>query len=197
LADPANPFVHRDDSAPQLTRCRAAWRALATDAALIAGLAATDDTIDEILVDTTASPAPCVVKPGLTCPTVTLQLGNGQQVLVVESLRVSRGTQLILSGQPDTVLVVRVLGVLSVGWKATIATAGGLAPERVLWSVEGGGLDVQLRGRSRIVGTMIALDRDIRLGWSGVVEGALFGNRVAIKWGSTVKHTPFVGVLAP
>jgi DNA-binding beta-propeller fold protein YncE len=186
-----------DGVEPDPVHCQAARQDLPGIAALVAGLSTTDETIDDIVVDRRAELRPCVQDSTSTCPTLTIALGGGLQVLAVLSVVVERGTQVILAGQPDTVLVVRVLGGIEVGARGAVAVTGGLAANRVLWSVEGAGSDVLLGDASRIAGTVMAAERSIALARRAEVQGALLGERVTLGPKGGVRHAPFVGLLVP
>ncbi|UCF68433.1 MAG: NHL repeat-containing protein [Acidobacteriota bacterium] len=187
--------IDGDQADPVL--CQTARQHLPALAAYVAGLTVTNETVDDMVVDRSAAQSPCVQDSTSMCPTVTFTLGSGLQVLAVESVVIERGAQVVLAGQPDTVLVVRVLGGIEVGARAAIVVTGGLTANRVLWQLEGPGSDVVLGDSAWISGTVLAAGRGIQVERRAEVRGALLGKRVTLGPKSGVKHAPFVGLLVP
>jgi len=188
LNDPLNTHVDRTGAHPDYVRCVTGLAAVPVDSAAVALL------------------------PGAALPAInlrakygpfTLPLGGGAQIRVIPSVVMSRNTELILAGQPDTVVVLRIPGKMRMGGKSKITLTGGLTPEHVLWNLEGdtsGGDNraaVAIKRDSFFKGTLLAPQRSkmVRVGGFVHWDGAIMGQRVDIAGDSVIGHRPFLPLL--
>lgn len=108
-----------------------------------------------------------------------LSFGSGSQVVDVGSLAVAPGEELVLHGEADSVVVIRVESEVRFGRGAGVRLAGKLVPERVLWVLlPGSSLD--LDADVYFVGTVLADDlarvsTGERVTWDGAALGATGG----------------------
>ena len=131
-------------------------------------------------------------------PTLTLSVGSGQTVILVNSLRTGFGNQVILNGPSDAVLVLRVSKRFRIGRNTKVLLTGGLTPDKVLWSIEGTGGRSVLRMDAEVPGTVVAVDRArLKLSAYAEVTGAVYGKQVYLNRVSIVHHTPFNALLIP
>ncbi len=178
---PGNPFVDSTGTAEDFLECEDSLPAVRINAANIASLAPTREL--------------GVLELGKG-EVRTIDLGGGQQVVEIDSLRVSGGARLTISGNEDTVAVIRIPGRFRIGNRVKVSTGGGLRPDRLIWNVEGPGRLVRIASRSIFEGTMIAANRPrIYIGAFTRVKGALAGKRVRMGRMSVVEHAPFVALL--
>lgn len=127
---------------------------------------------------------------------------DADEVVRIDSLRVGPSSNLVLRGNPKSVIV-RVADRIQFSRGSNMVLEGGLTADRVLWLLDG-------RARLRLspddeddttpltaYGTFIALDRPqpSTLGANSVLNGALFTTKVRMQQGATVAHIPFSPML--
>lgn len=124
--------------------------------------------------------------------TMTVNLANGNNVLRINRLRLSRGKELILNAQPNTGMVlVHVADNVRLGPGARITLAGGLTPDRILWNCEGPG-SVYFAKFTEVPGTFLAPARNrARVSYGTELDGAVMAEKVEVRKFSVVNHTPF------
>lgn len=148
-----------------------------------------------------ATCAPCptnggILRSGSQVKTV-LTLGSGLQVLDLNGtpggLALSGRTQLVLRGEADTTLVVRIPDrkKLQLGPEAKVYVEG-IPAEQVVWVAHGRKGSVKFNRDVHFVGTVLAPERTgIKVGGNSEVNGALFSQKVSIGGLSTIRHLPF------
>jgi hypothetical protein len=182
LGHPANQYVNMTGTAPDMLLCEAILDFIPSLAALIDGLPQTMKLGNIRLREGNAP--------------LQINLPSGQQVVDIDELRIGRTVKLILNGQPDTVVVLRVHGRFRIGLLSSVMLAGGLTADRVIWSIEGPGRGAKIGRGGSVPGTIIAAQRPrIHLGRFGLIEGALIGKHVKMGLGSIVDHVPFTALL--
>lgn len=111
---------------------------------------------------------------------VALSFGGGRQVVDASSIVLDSGAVVLLIGETDSVLVIRVRGEFVMGEKASIAVAGGLTADHVLWVFGGEEGRVSIGDGSRFIGTVVAPERPaIEIGRAVHIEGAVLAAQVA------------------
>lgn len=104
-----------------------------------------------------------------------VQFGPGTHVVDVDEVRVEDGAQLVLAGDRETVVVLRVRGAVALGHGAAVTAGGDLAADRILWVVAAGGA-FRAGDAARFVGTLLADARAaVALGAGVTWEGAILG----------------------
>ena len=183
IDDPANPYVDRTGGHADFASCMDAASSVVPDSAYVATLAPT------LSVGAVAT--------SFGSPPVVISVGSGQQVVLMDSLKLATNTELTLDGAADTVLVVRISGRMKVGSGAKVTLSGGLTPDHVLWNAEGKG-SVKLNSASEFNGTILSGERrKLRAGAFAKVHGALYGLKVQMKRQVTLDHQPFISTLLP
>jgi hypothetical protein len=116
-------------------------------------------------------------------------LGPGQVVIDMDTLRIGHLATLTLAGAPTTQqVIVRIAGRMLLSRNAGIRLEG-LTPEQVIYVVEG---PVYAYQGSRLSGTVFAAGT-IETYRMDRIDGALFGSvRIALRW-SILSNHPFVG----
>lgn len=194
LDNPLNPNVSRTGAADNYTRCINAQATVASEAAMIGAMAANVAGY----LDGTAQ-----LKTSAGTPTVTVNVGAGQQVIYVNRVLIAGKTKLrfvrtAAPNDPPTVLVIRVRRQLRLGGQAEIELVG-INPENVIWNAEGtsGGRPKLLRS-SKFRGTLLAANRrGVLVGGLVQVNGAVKARRVHLSQGSKIVHVPFKPLLVP
>jgi cysteine-rich repeat protein len=109
-----------------------------------------------------------------------LSFGGGRHVIDVESVELDAGAELVLLGEADTTLVLRVRGECTLGASAAVVLGGQLAPDRVLWVFAGDEGSVALGDGARFAGTLLAPERAaVELGQGVQIHGAILARQVA------------------
>ncbi len=110
----------------------------------------------------------------------------GQNVVDVQDV-VLNGATATIDSPPNSSFVIRVHGKLSLNGASSIALAGGISPDKVLFDVIGSGQDVALTGKSTLAGIVLALSRNVSLS-SGIVSGEVIagGQQLAITSGGQI-----------
>lgn len=181
IDDPANPNVDRTGTHAELLRCAAAVAAVTEDGAAVAAVGA-GQSIDSIRLRHGDS--------------MTLTLGSGQQVVSVGSVALGQGATLTISGQPDTVAVIRVARAFRIGARAQVLLDGGLQPRHLLWSIEGDSGSVRVGGGAELVGTLLAPARPkIALSTLSRFTGAAYGQRIDLRADMDLRHVPFTALV--
>lgn len=130
---------------------------------------------------------------------VVLTVGSGLQVLDLRRLTLAGKTMLVIRGEVDTELLVRVDRSLRNGTGAKMLLEG-MTSDQVLFVATGrfGGRP-RVSGASTWRGSILATERrsGIMLGAQSYMEGGIYGQRILIKGpNSTVQHMPWKGKLA-
>ncbi len=181
LEDPNNPFVDKTGTATDFLRCEDLLAEVPATELMLAGLVSTQQ-ITEVLLRNGKSQQ--------------IVLGPGQNVVDIDSVKIGSDATLTINGSEDSWVVIRVTGRFKVGARSLVVTAGGITPDRVLWSVEGAGRAARIRSRASVDGTIIATKRTmISVGSKTIVRGALIAKRVRTRGISTVDHFPFTPLL--
>lgn len=104
---------------------------------------------------------------------------GGKRIVDLAYVRLEPEAQLVLVGEADTTLVIRVHGDLELGEQAAIDLGGELKAERVLWVLVGAAGRVALGRQVRFVGTLLAPEREaVELGDGVRIYGAILGGEV-------------------
>lgn len=192
LNDASNPFVDRSGSHPLWDDCQAA---ITTDLIDVA------NKVKNRLPSTTLPPGPGILANGsiklrAIDPPLTLNFPSGTTILDIPSIKIAKGAQLILNGQPDSTVVIKINRSLSIGGAVGVTLSGGLTANNVLWSLEDTAGSIQLKRDTIFAGTILTAERKkILLGSQINVAGALLGRRVDIRDSSVVNHYPFTPLL--
>ncbi len=117
-------------------------------------------------------------------------LGAGRTVIDTNAIRLARSARVRLVGGPDTdQVIVRVKGSMKLFINSAIELEG-LAPEKVLFLVDG---PATLLRSARVGGTVFATGR-LFCGWSTSIDGALLSDRrISVLRSSVVNLHPFAG----
>lgn len=167
----------------------------------------------------------CIVCPGVDTPTTDprcqacpvadeirtkakvnkaiVTLGGGLQILDLERIILGSKSVLILRGQEDTVLVIRLQRQLRLGAEAQVYATdngtgnGSLRSERILWNLQdSSGGAPRLTRDSLFTGTILAPDRaGIKIGAGVMLDGAIYSQKIHLTGRCTIKHFPFTGLL--
>jgi cysteine-rich repeat protein len=181
MTDPSNMFVDMSGTAPDMVLCTQVIDEVPIDAMLIAAMEP-DISLGRIRLKRFEHR--------------TVMVGGGQQVVVIDTLRMARSATLTFQGSEDTVLVIRILGSFIARTRAKVVLEGGIDPSHVLWNVEGAGPSVKFGLQTEIPGTVIAAQRrQISVRDFAKVVGALAGRRIRMGRTSTVEHAPFTALL--
>jgi len=192
LNDAGNPFVDRSGAHALFADCEAAINVDLIDVA---------NKIKNRLPGTTLPPGPGIqangaIKLRAIDPPLTLNFPSGTTILDIPGIKIAKGAQLILSGQPDSIVVLKVTRSLSIGGAVGVTLAGGLTANNVLWSLEDNAGSIQMKRDTVFAGTILTSERKkILLGSQINVAGALLGRRVDIRDSSVVNHHPFTPLL--
>jgi hypothetical protein len=104
---------------------------------------------------------------------------SGKQIVDVAYVRLRPEAKLVLSGEADTTLVIRVYGDLELGERAAIELAGELKADRVLWVLAGAEGRVAVGPDAHFKGTILAPEREVvELGGGVRIHGAILGGEV-------------------
>jgi hypothetical protein len=181
ILNPANPFVNTTGTAPDMIRCLDA----------IANVPLISETIAAF--KPTRAVGTIRLRAG---GTFEIELGDGQEIVDIEAVRVGRAGKIIISGTENTVAVLRVKGSFKLGTESEIVLAGGLTADRVVWNVQGAGGTVKLGSETTMEGTFIAALRPkVSIGVFSSARGALMGERVRLGREVMVDHVPFTPLL--
>lgn len=109
-----------------------------------------------------------------------LSFGGGKQVIDVESIEVGPEASVVLAGETDTVLVVRVRGELVLSERAAVRLAGELTADHVLWVFPGTDGRIALGDGAEFAGTILAPERRaVELGREVRLRGAILAANVS------------------
>lgn len=109
-----------------------------------------------------------------------MSFAGGRQIIDVGSMALSPGVELVLVGEKDSVLVIRVRGEFAMGEKASVVVGGELTADHVLWVFSGEEGRVALGDGARFTGTIVAPERPaIEIGREVQIQGAILAARVA------------------
>jgi len=184
LNDPANTYVDRSGGHQEFQFCAAARGD-------VDALAAVADSL-----------APTVVQGDLFTrkgdPPTTYVIDDGFEVIQIDNLRLAKGTEIVIDGEPSTVAILRVSGDFRINTEAKITLTGGITPDRILWVVQGASGTARIGARAVVNGTILVPARTrMRVNVFTEVNGALHGEQVDIRRAVVVNHVPFVFDLNP
>lgn len=120
---------------------------------------------------------------------LVLSFGGGRHIVDVDTVALEAETEIVLAGEADTVIVVRVRGPLELGTQAAVTLEGELGADRLLWVLGGHEGRIVLGDRSRFVGTILAPERPpVEVGNEARISGAVLAADVTeasslmVKW---------------
>lgn len=130
---------------------------------------------------------------------IIVTVGSGLQVLDLRRVTLAGKTVLVLRGQDDTELLVRVARSLRNGSESKMLLEG-MTSDQILWVATGRfGGKPRVSGASTWRGSILATERrsGIFLGANSYTEGGIYGQRILAKGPkTTVQHFPWKGKLA-
>jgi cysteine-rich repeat protein len=110
---------------------------------------------------------------------VVVAFEGGRQIIDVADVRVEPEARLVLAGEADTILVLRIHGDLEVGRFAAIDLTGALEANRVLWVLLGAAGRVAIAQGAHFSGTILAPEREaVELGSGARIYGAILAGEV-------------------
>ena len=106
---------------------------------------------------------------------VEVAFGPGVHIVDVEDVWVDDGAELVLVGEGEATVVLRVGGALHVGQGAGVRIAGDLAADRILW-VLGPGTTFRLGDEAEFIGSVLVdAGAEVSVGKGGSWDGAALG----------------------
>ena len=110
---------------------------------------------------------------------LALSFGGGRQIIDASSILLSAGAGMLMIGETDSVVVIRVGGDFVMGPGSSISVGGRRTADHVLWVFSGEEGRVALGDRSSFVGTIVAPERPaIEIGQSVRIQGAVLTAQV-------------------
>jgi len=198
LNDPNNPYVTRNCASPIMQQCLGLASALTEADECLASLPCTQvSALTVVPVDAAARDN---LKTNSATHSISIEVGSGLQVICANQLKlgpdgVGYDSELIIHGQPDTVLVFR-LNKLALGAGSEVVLQGGLQAEKTLWYLPKKG--AKLTRNAVLPGTIVALEGLISIGGESRVDGAVIGDKLKMLRSSMIDHRPFCAdVCAP
>jgi hypothetical protein len=217
-----HPFVTSDGSSDNFRRCAPL---LAVDGDLLRRTRDAIAAYTPLAAERVAFPQSCEACPEVDTPAgdpscgecpwtdqirttaklhkVSITLGDGLQILDLSRVKLGSKSALILHGQENTVLVVRLQKQLLLGAEAKVFATdngtgnGALRSNRILWNLDGpSGGQVRFTRDSLFTGTVLAPDRPgARVGAGVVVDGAIYSGKIHLTADCTIHHFPFTALL--
>ena len=112
---------------------------------------------------------------------------GGNVVLHLTDFVLSNTAALTLQGTATTTYIINVTNKFSLSG-SSIVLLGGVKAENVLFNVVGSGVDPTLSGSAVLNGTLMAVNRTVKMAGSATVYGEVIANKVALSGTSSVRR---------